>query len=335
MPIRMSEQFFHIASVRFCHEYVGGEVLEGISVRSAGDVAQRLRNLRLLLKPFAGGVHILSADPELLRGEEGTVGLRIELADRFFYNYTDLGGELRPGRQLLFFSNKKAEQSGGNLAGQEFGSSADGLDILNQAVVKDLFAKLSKGEIKLVDSEGTGVLLADFGRFVSELGEKVFYALAETGEKRGYYKPLGAMDRPPFGLVSLDFDGLYQAYRALGGTVYYQVRFKSRRTFWKYILSDKALDKFSSLAVVDPQSTQIQFREGEFEMQADWRVRSFESEVEIPYQADFNARFQLVERPQSGNRAGKVIYKQLPKASPEQLYQFPNDKQVSYSHIFI
>lgn len=331
----MDQRFFHLASIRFYHEYAGEGLFDGLSVAWSRESALRLGNLQLLLKPFVGGVHILGTDPGLLEREDGPILLRISLADRLFYNYTDLGQEIRPGAQLLFFSNQKTDTSGGSLGREESASAADTLTVVSQAVIKVLLAQLGAGEVLLLDESGNRLPQMDFRRFFGKKGESVFYTVDQSGKRKGFYKPASAMERTPFGLLAVMPDSLCRAYRTLGNTVPYQVRFRTRRTFWKYILSDRTLDKFSRLSVIDAQNKEIRFKEGEFEIQPEWKVRSFESEVEIPLSAESNVRFQLIDRAIDDRQAGKVVCKQLPKASPEQLYQLPTDKQFSYSHIFI
>ena len=143
------------------------------------------------------------------------------------------------------------------------------------------------------------------------------------------------MEKAPFGIVSLEPDRLYQAFRDSGSPSSLKVQFKTRKTFWKYILSDKMFDKFSRLMVIDSQNKDIRFKEGEFEIQPAWKVRSFDSETAIPFNADFSPKFQLVEKAKDEHQPAKVIYKQLPKASPEQLFLPPATKEVLFSHIFI
>ncbi|HSF52552.1 MAG TPA: hypothetical protein VLA71_02315 [Algoriphagus sp.] len=330
----MDQQFFHVASVNFFHEYNGNGRYDGFLTAMSTETRQRLNNLRLLVKPFFGGFHLVSSDPELLSDEQDPILIRLVAKDPLFYNFTDLGQEFRPNSKVFYFSDLNTDQNSGSLHLKDFVTVADSLLVLNQALLKDFLPSLNSGEFKLRDPGNPAVLPRDYTRYFQENGESVFFLENGMGT-RGYYKSSQGMEKVPFGVVSLHPDKLYRRIRISGSMLPLQVRFKTRKTIWKYILSDKVFDKFSNLSVIDAQNREISFKEGEFEIQPAWKVRSFESEVEIPFNADFNPRFQLVEKSKDENQAGKVIYKQLPKASPEQLHPLPTNKEVLYSHIFI
>jgi hypothetical protein len=311
----MIQQFFHIASISFHHEYSGNEPFEG-------------------LKIGPGGVYLLSSDPDLLSGESEPITLRLYASDPLFFNYTDLGREVRPHRDVLFFSNHNKNQGKGKLDSGDFAFDEGCLRVINQDLMRELLPALQRGDASLFDVFEEKPSIQDYTRFFVESGEAVFY-VDQNGERFGLYQTGKAMDRSPTGVISLVPDRLHQTYLKQEKTVPFAIRFRSRRTYWKYILSDKLFDRFPSLAVIDAQNREVRFREGEFEIQPAWKVRSFESVEELPFTSELNRRFQLIEPPNNRSRAGKVLFKQLPKASPDQLHHLPSDTRILFSHIFI
>lgn len=330
----MNQDFSHIASINFRHDYSGKGLFEGFSVSWAPEISRRLANLQLLIKPFAGGIHVLSSDPELLRGETEPLLFRLYPTDPLFFNFTDFGQEVRPNSKVFFFSNSTKSKSADYLHSGDFVTLEESLDSASQRTIDELLKQLSGGNASLWDARGEKLVPGDYARYFLEKGESVFYVSNGSGTT-GFYRRGSAMERTPFGIISLEPNQLYHAYRGAGETLSLQIRFRSRRTFWKYILSDRVFDKFTRLSVIDAQNNEIVFKEEEFEIQPAWKVRSFLSEVEIPFNVDFNPRFQLIERSKEESQAGKVVYKQLPKASPEQLFQRSSNIEISYSHIFI
>ena len=330
----MNQNFFHIASINFHHDYSGKDLFEGFSVSWAPENSRRLANLQLLIKPFAGGIHLLGSDPELLRGETEPLLLRLHPTDPLFFNFTDFGQEVKPNSKVFLFSNSAKSKSADYLHSGDFVTIEDSLDSASQRTIDELLTQLTGGKASLRDARGEELVPGDYARYFLEKGESVFYVSNDSGTT-GFYRRSSGMERTPFGIISLDLDHLYHANRGAGETLNLQIRFRSRRTFWKYILSDRVFDKFSRLSVIDALNNEIVFKEEEFEIQPAWKVRSFLSEVEIPFNADFNPRFQLIERSKEENQAGKVVFKQLPKASPEQLFQRSSNTEISYSHIFI
>ena len=329
----MDQRFFHIASIRFFHEYSGIGLFDGFMITRSSKMVKLMNNLQLVLKPFFGGFHLLSSDPDLLKGEQEPLLIRIFPKDPLFFNFTDFGQEFRPNSKVFYFSDRSMGSSE-TLHSGDFASLEDGLAVLNQQMLQDFLPGIFRGEISIRDAGSNALVSGDFTRYFLEKGESVFY-LENREVTLGYYRINQGMEKAPFGMVSLEPDKLLEAFQISGNPLSLQIRFRTRKTFWKYILSDRVFDKFSSLSVIDSQNREILFKEGEFEIQPSWKVRSFESEVEIPFNADFNPRFQLVEKSKDDKQAGKVIYKQLPKASPEQLFRPPSNKEVLFSHIFI
>lgn len=291
-------------------------------------------NLQLLLKMVPGGAHLLSADPSLLSGEVEPLSLKLFSTDPLFFNYTDLGREIRPQEEVLFFSNHGKNLGKDTLYSTAFASAKGSLRVINQGVLRGLLPALAAKEFSLYDESDTALGSQDASRLLASSGEAIFYAEKE-GKREGLYHTGKAMDRPPTGVISLMPDLLHQSYTSQNHPVTFSVCFKSRKTVWKYILSDKSLDKFSNLAVVDAYNREVRFKEGEFEIQPSWKVRSFESEELLPFTNEISRRFQLIESPNDSTRAGKVLFKQLPKAKPEHLYQQLSNNQIVYSHIFI
>ncbi|TDK50617.1 hypothetical protein [Algoriphagus formosus] len=328
----MNQQFFHIASVNVVHEYSGEGLFNGLSFSPTTEAKLLAQNLNIVFKPFSGGLHILSAAPDLLQGEEAKLCFDVFNSNPLFFNFTDFGGSFRPDLRVFYFSIDPERSDRGNLHQGDFVSLSDGLEVLQKHGIRDLQSRLNGGEIKLYDEDHQGVSIIEFNRFFS--GESSVFMVEGQEGRKTYYKPSSKMGKTPFGLLTLECSELFNSFKQSEVPVQYTIRFKSQKTIWRYVLSDDIYEKFNRLSIIDTQNQDFLFHESEFQIQGDRKVRSFESQTALPFLENVSPKFQLVEKVNGGEDL-KVVIKQLPKASPEVLNRkAPNDDTI-VSQIFI
>ncbi|WP_297338275.1 hypothetical protein [Algoriphagus sp.] len=326
----MNQQFFHIATLGFSHEYTGDSYYDGFSFAPTAETKILAKNLNLILKPTVGGIAVFSGDPELLAEEERELNLDLFSTNPLFYNFTDFGREFRPDMHVFFFALQEGKQL---LHAGDTVSVNNSLTVLRREAFQDLLTKVQQDKIQLLDREELEIPSNQVHRFLADPEARVFYGI-EKGERKGFFKPSTKMEKTPFARMILSCSQLHKGFIQTQTPSLYSVRFKTKQTRWKYILSDKAYDKFNDLKIIDAQNSDIHFRETEFEIQDSWKVRSFESEAVLPFQVDGWPKFQLVEQ-SNGGQVFKVVIKQLPKASPEGLSRSTINDDVLVTHIFI
>ncbi len=330
----MGDQLIHIASVDFSHEYYGQVPFDGFSFVWDSDSRLKAANLRLMLRTFPGGFSLYCPDPELLSDEDSPLQVKIVNKDPLFYNFTDLGVGFRPDSKVFLFRNTDLTSGSNRLHSGEFVSMDDSLEVLNTGGMEELRSKINAGTVSIRDFSGTEIFQEKALQFISDREETVFFA-SEGNQVKGYYKRSNPLEKLPFGLISFHCDQLYTNYSYSRQAIASSVRFQTRSTIWKYILADKVYEKFPQLRIIDSQNKEVNFKESEFEVPPDWKVRSFESEVKLPFTAHSNSGFQLVETPKEGSQAMRIVVKQLPKGNPDGLYRLHANDDAFFTHIFI
>ncbi|WP_439490146.1 hypothetical protein [Algoriphagus sp.] len=330
----MGDKFTHIASVDFSHEYYAPLSFDGFSCVWESGSRLKASNLQLLLKAFSGGFSLYSSDPELLSDEESHLFVRIFIKDPLFYNFTDLEGEFRPDSKVLLFRNTGEATGSKRLHSGEFVSIADSLEVLNAKNMEELRSEINADTVSIRDFSGMEISQDKAFQFIMDREERIFF-VSEGNQVKGYYKRSDPLEKLPFGLVSFHCGQLYKNYSDFRQATAASVRFQTRSTIWKYILADKVYEKFPQLKIIDSQNKEVNFKESEFEVPPDWKVRSFESEVKLPFTSHSNSGFQLVETPKEGSQAMRIVVKQLPKGNPDGLYRLPANDDGLFTHIFI
>ena len=296
---------------------------------------QILLNLNLIVKPTVDGILLLGGEKSLLKDNWEPIHFHFSIQDSLFVNYTDLGNFI-PGKSLIYLSNKNINQSG--ISGESGLSKEEFIDS------KSLVSK-KLGEILL-----NGLSVEDQYTLTDELGNvqqiNANSQLQNTPFKEGLFAISGKdLDETFYFFPQRIFrtpDLIFTIYPAVLNeqikekeTVDFVVKFKSRMTKWRYILTDPIYSKFQNLNIVDSKQKTMPFEEKEFQLSGIGNVRCFESRESIMLQ-DINAGYyQLVAHSDQDPINQKIIIKNLPKASPDQLFQetFPNGDL--YSHIFI
>lgn len=331
---KVKQDFIHIAQLNFSHEFTGQGAFDRCILNSSAEALNALANLKILIKPFKGGVNILSENPDLLKDESSPVLLRLVVTDPLFYNYTDFGIEVRPNSGVFCFPFPKKSTAPQNTQALDYVSSTDLVLPLSQKNLDQINARNLGSDSGIIDHTGYEIPPSNFVRYFFQTGEALL-TVKEGNSETQYYKSNPNLEKLPFGIIPIYLDSLYSEFVKKGSPVQFFIRFKTRKTYWRYILSDKIFEKFQTLNVVDVPDRMVNFKEEEFEIQADWKVRSFVSIDPIPYQQDASGQFQLLDKASDSRQAAKVIYKQLPSAKPEQLHFSTAKPDVAYSHIFI
>ncbi len=322
----MLQEFIHIATVRFYHDYFGDRPFDSVTVSLAPSSGSRLVNLGWVIKGFRGGFHLITSDLESLKGEKDPILLHLNLKDSLFYNYTEIGRSDYLDK-VFFFSNHSGSAKG-KLHKKDKVSGSDLIKVNHRGWRTDV---KYKGSVRSLAGDKIGELPGDLN--FPEDEESVIQFHNDSTEENIYCKDAGSF-RVPFGVMAL-YPQVLAADFSDGGLIVYTITFSAKETVWKYILSDKVYDKFKQLAVVDAGSKTCVFTAGEFDISDNHTVRCFESDSKIPLHAVENPRFQLVEKPVGDQRMGRVVVRQLPKAIPDHLYPAAENPDILYSHIFI
>lgn len=330
----MNQQYHHIFNIDFFHNYYGGDKFNGFTVNWTSETASLMDNLQVMVKPGFGGISILCSDIELLSSEDSTIFLRISPKDPLFFNYTDFGQEFSPKAGIFLFSNDKGINKNGVMHQEDYVSTKDCIKVINREVVQEIASKFNDSDFQVWEGIEPVLELRHFTGLMSEISEKVFF-IEKNKNRQAFYKPRGGMEKKPFGLIALNVFDIYSAYKQSEKMASFEIKFKNRKTVWKYILTGKVYEKFTDLSIMDTQENGVSFKEGEFEIRHDWKVKCFESETEIPFRIDLNRRFQVLEKSKEGRQNGKLIHKQLPEAKPDQLYLNGDNTGIFYSHIYI
>ena len=152
--------------------------------------------------------------------------------------------------------------------------------------------------------------------------------------ERIYYYPQ-AVWKKPFGILEIYTNTLLKHFREKGKTEY-AVKFNNRQTIWKYFLVSPVYQKFNNLSIINKGKEQIFNGPEKQHVHEITDALVFESKNKIPLSENSEETYQMVENFDLTNRSGKIVLKNLPKASPVQLYrdETKSDDAV-YSHIYI
>ncbi|MGB5418174.1 hypothetical protein, partial [Algibacter sp.] len=113
--------------------------------------------------------------------------------------------------------------------------------------------------------------------------------------------------------------------------------FKNRSSIWKYFLADPHYQNLQNLSIVNKENGSF-FNSNKTQiLHNNTEARVFILKEKLPLKAYTDEYFQLVENYNPEVSHGNVIIKNLPNASPEQLFQekTQDGKIIYYSHIYI
>jgi hypothetical protein len=315
---------------------------------SLADGSQRLlNNLGIIIKPFPGGFHLLTSDPELLESENqsGSFSLFLNCTDPFYINYTELP-LYNLADKLLYFNNlsdvKIEGEKGFVLHSKEFAGENELVQVVHKKVSISGFKAGEK--YRFTDAAGNEITsqniapsLQNSATFnISNLpqGLILFYPSGKKEVKKFYHYPK-AVWRKPFAVVELFPGEIFNQFKDKG-KVEYAINFSNRKTIWKYFLVSPVYKNFKNLNIIN-KGKELVFNSPQKQLiNKNYEALVFESKSKIPLAEQSDENFQLVDNYDAANGKGKPVLKNLAKASPEQLYRDETkSNEFIYSHIFI
>lgn len=339
----MEQTYQHLLSLEFQHKYFRDTRFRSLQVSYDRDTASLLQNLGIVLKPYHGGLYMLTSDVELLKSAYRTNPIRfyLECNDPYYINYTLLP-TYTPNDSILYFNNLQipTDDSTSKLHQDEFVGPRN-IVPWNSGRLKINDFSSDKG-YHFLDVFGNEIPL-DHIRASSNNPKEFLISNIEQGmirlfgdneeQQRVYYSP-HAVRKKPLGILELYPGRLHEHYEAQG-KLEYALAFATRKTIWKYFLVDPVYQKFDNLSIVNGVKKQI-FQPPRKLKVHDREALMFESTNSITLSEFSEDSFQLYSNYNEVVGNGKVVIKNLPRASADQLFQIPENSDESlYSHIYI
>jgi len=341
----MQQSYTHILTFLFKHQYFSDELFRSIQVSFDEDTYKLIKDLGIIIKPFSGGLHLLASDPELLDSINDTSPLQLYLncSDPLYINYTELPLYRIPDK-LLYFNNLEvildSKSPAFILHNDEFVGSNEIVHLSNGKIQIPNFN--ADNEYYFSDAVGNEIPAHCITKsaqepgtfFISNLPQGIIVVNYNKKIKRFYCNPK-AVWKKPFGIVEIFTNALYKQYDPKKQQVEYAINFKNRETVWKYFLVSPVYQKFKNLSIINKGKEQI-FNPPQLKQVNNADALVLESKHKIPLVELSDENYQLVDNFEAGNGKGKIILKNLVKASPEQLFRDDTKTtETIYSHIYI
>ncbi len=337
----MEEQFEHKATLLFQHDYFEDGLFGSLAIKPTADTLAMMRNLRMVSKPFTGGVHILMSQNSMFDVSKNLEPLRFELEcfDPDCINYTELKA-FEPAKDLLCFDNLNTviapDSSVFLLNNESFQGATEILRVQNNLISlvtyrEEALYTFSRGNDDIIPYD-----------FIEQLDITVnafkFYDVPEgiirvyEGDDlfdMFYYKPSGVWDKP-LGIVELIPSILLQQYVAHNSTITYVIKFEVRKTHWKYLCIQNREPYLKNL-IIKHNTT-----EDDFDKSIAGDITTFISKRPIALSENRKDSYQLIQKSVVENVEDKTVIATLPYPSPQQLYP-PDDTSFKayFSHIYI
>lgn len=347
----MQQSFQHIMTFSCQHQYFKDGLFKAINYSCPERTSKLLKDLGIVIKYFSGGFHLLSSNPELLATEILSNPLQFYMScrDSYYINYSDLPN-FSPTKDLFYFNNLDVPYD------EE--QKVFKLHIGDFIQEKDL-VKLSHGvfEIPFFDKEKT----YDFKEVsniaipkehvlrsvnapeivtISDMPQGLIRTFLNENEVyKVYYYPK-AVWKKPLGTVEI-FPGVLHEQFMTYGKVNYSINFKNRETIWNYYFTDPGYLKFEDLKIINKEKKIVFYPPEKIELHQNSVTLLFQSKEKIPLLEHSEDNFQLVEKFDEELKYGKVVIKNLTRASPDMLYQGnletgdPLKPRTLYSHIYL
>lgn len=340
----MDEQFTHIATILFEHNYFSNGVFEPTEVTVQAETLRTLKNLSVLVKPFAGGFHLLASQLEGLRAVQEDFRFEIRCSDPYFINYTELA-EFNPSRDLFYFTNKEthriADSSKLSLHAGYVGKEniltshkrEINLDTFNQNsnyTFSSSAGVLDSTQVQQIDPEANKFILTNVPEGVINAYENGIFS------ERFYYTT-NSLWQKPIGIIDISLQTLYKQYVGSDKTVQYTIQWDARQTYWEYYVTKDKLASFNNIAIINQNQDQVFRYIGTKE---DFLI--FRTVAPHHLSQSQEEGFQLVHnftQETASNRTYTTVIKQLSIPSPNQLQpnsDHPTDPTAPlYSHLYI
>ncbi len=340
----MGQTYIHIATFLVKHKYFGSGLFKSISISCVEDTVKLIRDLDIVMKPFSGGISILSSNPELLNGLDHPIRMYLNCKDPFYINYTELPTYNLPDTILYFNNltvNSDPKSEDFNLHEEEFVGQNEVVQLCQRKIKTPsfdqdktyLFRDTFKNEIS---NEHIGQSTNNTDEFlISNWTEGLVSLVNDTQEVKRFYHYPGAVRKKPLGIVEIYTGELLKLYKEYG-KIEYVINFVNRQTIWKYFLVSPVYQKFDNLSIINKEKEQVFNAPKNEKIHDNTKTLVFESKNKLPLSEFSDDTFQLVDNYNPDIRSGKIIIKNLIKASPEQLYRNETTSDESmYSHIYL
>lgn len=342
----MKQSFELIMTLLIRHQYFSDGMFKPLIVSLTEESQRLIQNLGIFIKPFPGGFHLLSSDAELHGNIDAADSIQFYLncTDPYFVNYTELPA-YNLADKLLYFNNisgiRKEGTKGFVLHPEKFAGERELVQAVYEMIIIPGFN--ARQDYRFTDAAGNEIPSGNIsssiqnpGTFnITDLPQGLILFNGAKKDVKKFYHYSKAVWRKPFVVLELFPGKLFQQF-AEKGKVQYAINFSSRKTIWKYFLVSPVYNKFQNLSIINKGKEQVFNSPQKQFVHPDLEAIVFESKSEIPLTEFSEETFQLVDNFSAGNGKGRVILKNLAKASPEQLYKGEgHSNEAIYSHIFI
>lgn len=327
-------KFAVLFSIKLEHEYRSNLSARGLSLVPTAETTRQLNRLGWIFREQAGS-YIVAAE---VRHDSSAVripppdkmALRFWFVpgDQFFTNYTDLPEAA--GKKLLFFSNRNSTAANNFLLHQQ--SSAGATDLLPLPVAQPVIDTPNEGDVVLQNACGSIISkttatppktyprldTADEGWCTSETGGAV---------SAPFYIGTPPMGMNVKGVAEIWYDSAltggqnYLDSNAVPAGITYTIRFAARSVLWKYVITGRNLDDYTSLAVTDLKRTVFFTGPEQVALISGSKALAFTSPEPIRFSDKPTASFQLRKNCIPQTSAGTPVIERLPHAVPELLQQ--------------
>lgn len=337
----MEERFVYIAMISFKHDYFRDGIFRFLKIYPTDSTRNVTSELRIVLKPFTGGVHLLVSEDYLssVAREGGLLRFELRSTDPQFINYTELG-VYNPAEHLLCFDNINtlliSESSEYLLDNESFQGASEILRIQNNSISLVRYREealytfyKSNGEAISFDFVEQQDIMVNAFTF-NDVSEGIIRVYEDDVlMDMFYYRPIGLWNKP-FGILEINLGTLVEQYLRDSATVSYLFEFQARKTYWKYFFTQQSETSWKSLLI------RCNGIDDDFTRSIADDALTFISKRPMTLSENAKDSFQLVQKDISGNMEDKIIIAQLPHASPNQLYLPENNSNNAYvSHIYI
>jgi len=342
----MRQTYVHLLTFQFKHRYFRNDLFKSIGISYAEGTSKLINDLGIIIKPFTGGFHLIASDPKLLIDENDAHPIQLHLFcnDPLYINYTELP-TYRLADKLLYFNNliEVFDQKSNSFQLQlsEFVGPNELVQISSGKI--NIPISVSNPEYRFTDASGIEISSQCIKQsapgsnefFLSNLSQGIIRVLADSKEVyKVYFNPKTVWKKPM--AIAEIFPGQLIRHFKEKGKVDYAIIFNNRQTIWKYFLVSQVYQKFTNLSIINKGKEQVFNAPQKQHVYKNPETLVFESKIKIPLSELTDETYQLVDSFDPEHRSGKVIHKNLAKASPEQLhFDLTKSEEPAYSHIYL
>lgn len=342
----MRQTYHHLLTFQFKHRYFRNDLFKPIEISYAEGTPKLINDLGIIIKPFTGGFHLIASDPKLLMDANDVHPIQLHLYcnDPLYINYTELPN-YRLTDKLLYFNNLigvfDQNSNSFQLQHSEFVGPNEVVQISSGKINIPAFSP--NMEYRFTDAAGNEISSQCISQsatgsnefIIANLPQGIIRVLADNKEVYQVYFNPGVVWKKPMAIAEI-FPGQLFRHFEEKGKVDYTIIFNSRQTIWKYFLVSPVYQKFTNLSIINKSKEQVFNAPQKQHVYKNPETLVFESKIKIPLSELTDETYQLVDSFDPEHRSGKVIHKNLAKASPEQLhFDLTKSEESAYSHIYL